>query len=176
MLKSVSMRAAFMAALFAAAVAAAWADQESVQSDPASAASPQPEPPAADISKGGVQQRHRPHRASPSGVEASVQRLTKALDLDGTQQARLREVLESERRRIREVWSNSAGTSADRTGPMLAILENTREQIRSMLTEEQRKKYQVTVPRDMTAPAQTDVDYWLRLTQPAGRKPGGKTE
>jgi hypothetical protein len=54
---------------------------------------------------------------------------------------------------------------ADRVGLTLAILERTREQIRAMLNDEQKKKYPASVTRELIAPA--DADTWLKLMQPA---------
>jgi len=89
------------------------------------------------------------------------------LALDEAQQARLRAVLQSERQQINRVLRDNPQPGADRVGPMLAILDRTREEIRAMLNEEQRKNYPAAVPRDSTAPANVDVDYWMRLTRPA---------
>jgi hypothetical protein len=117
--------------------------------------------------------RH-PQRLTPEQViDERIHRLAKILELDEAQQARLREVLRSERRQINSVRENPH-PGADRVGPMLAILDRTREEIRAMLNEEQRKKYPAAVPRDSTAPATADVDYWMRLTQPAPREGGAQ--
>lgn len=110
--------------------------------------------------------RH-PQRLTPEQViDARVRRLATGLDLDEAQQRRLREVLENERRQIRELRTGNPHPGADRIGPMLAILEKTREEIRAMLTDEQRQKYPAPVPQDSTAPANADLDYWIRQTQP----------
>lgn len=100
-------------------------------------------------------------------IDARVRRLAKMLALDEAQQARLRAVLQSERQQINSIWRDNPHPGADRVGPMLAILDRTREEIRAMLNEEQRKNYPAAVPRDSTAPANVDVDYWMRLTRPA---------
>lgn len=110
--------------------------------------------------------RH-PQRLTPEQViDARVHRLATSLDLDETQQRRLREVLENERRQIRELRTGNPHPGADRIGPMLAILEKTREEIRAMLTDEQRQKYPASLPQNTTAPANADLDYWIRQTQP----------
>jgi hypothetical protein len=110
--------------------------------------------------------RH-PQRFTPEQViDERVRRLATSLDLDETQQSRLREVLENERREIRKLRTNNPHPEADRVGPMLAILERTREEIRAMLNEEQRKKYPAPLPHGSTAPANADLDHWMKLTQP----------
>jgi type II secretory pathway pseudopilin PulG len=99
-------------------------------------------------------------------IDERVRRLATSLDLDETQQRRLREVLENERRQIRELRSGNSHAGADHIGPMLAILEKTREEIRGILNEEQRQKYPAPLPQNSTAPANADLDYWIRQTQP----------
>jgi hypothetical protein len=115
--------------------------------------------------------RH-PQRLTPEQViDERVRRLATSLDLDETQQGRLREVLENERRQIRELRTGNPPPGADRIGPMLAILERTREEIRAMLNEEQRQKYPASPPQNSTAPANADRDYWIQQTQPR-QQPG----
>jgi hypothetical protein len=110
--------------------------------------------------------RH-PQRLTPEQViDERVRRLATSLDLDETQQGRLREVLVNERREIQRLRTDNAHPGADRIGPMLAILEKTREEIRAMLNDEQRKKYPAPLPQNSTAPANADLDYWIRQTQP----------
>jgi hypothetical protein len=93
--------------------------------------------------------------------------LARSLDLDASQQARLRELLESQRQQLRQLWADPGVSGTDRVGPTLAIFDRTRDQIRAMLTDEQKKKYPAAAPRELTAPAQADPEHWLRLMQPA---------
>ena len=92
--------------------------------------------------------------------------MTRTLELDAAQQARLRQILQDEHRLILEVRSEHSGPDADRVGPVLAILDHTRDQIRTMLREDQQIKYQASVPRDQLAPANADVEHWLSVTRP----------
>jgi succinate dehydrogenase flavin-adding protein (antitoxin of CptAB toxin-antitoxin module) len=109
--------------------------------------------------------RHPQRLTAGQVTEERVRRLTKILDLNETQQTRLKELLEDERRDIWKVWTENPQPEADRTRPTLAILDRTREQIRAMLNEEQKKKYPAAVPRNSVGPAHADADYWLRMTQ-----------
>jgi hypothetical protein len=119
--------------------------------------------------------RH-PKRLTPEQViDERVRSLTKGLELNEAQQAKLREILQNEHRQLNQVRTASTQAGADRVGMMLAVLERTREEIRAMLNEEQKKKYPAVVPRGSTAPASADLDYWMRRTQPAppqGTEPG----
>jgi hypothetical protein len=117
--------------------------------------------------------RHPQRLTAAQVIEERVRRLTRVLDLNETQQARLAELLESERREIRRVWTENPRPQADRTGPTLAIIDRTRNEIRAMLNDEQKKKYPAAVPRDSLAPANADTEYWLRLIQSVPRQDAG---
>jgi hypothetical protein len=128
--------------------------------------------PAAEAAKSNAPRaripRHPSQRLTPEqALDERVLRLTRALELDEAQQARLREVLTNERRQIMKLRTDNPHPQADRVGPALAILDHTREEIRAMLNEEQKKKYPAPVPRSATTAASADVDYWMRLMQPA---------
>jgi hypothetical protein len=107
------------------------------------------------------------HRPVAPTMEEKVRLLSRNLGLDPSQQARLRELLESERRELRNLWISRPNVT-DRVGPTLDILERTKDQIRAMLTEEQSRKYPAPVRREALAPAQADPEYWMQLTQPRG--------
>lgn len=65
----------------------------------------------------------------------------KRLDLDATQEAQVRRLLAIEQAQIRKVWSDPSIAGDDRVGAVKAIKAKTIEQIRSLLTEEQKQKY-----------------------------------
>jgi hypothetical protein len=118
--------------------------------------------------------RHPPqHLTAEQALNERVSRMTRALELNEAQQARLREILTNERQQIMKLRTDNPHPGAERVGPALAILDRTREEIRAMLNEEQKKKYPAVVPRDMTAPANADVDYWMRLTHTAPTQGAG---
>jgi hypothetical protein len=123
---------------------------------------PDPQPSVAHRARAA---RHPPRLTANEALDERVRRLAKSLDLDETQQARLKELLEDERRDIWKVWTENPQPEADRTGPTMAILDGTRDRIRAMLNEQQKKKYPAAVPRDTTGPAHADPEYWLRLTR-----------
>jgi hypothetical protein len=121
--------------------------------------------------------RPRLSRLQPSHAdqvnETAVRRLTRILELDAGQQVRLREILDNQRRQIRKVWADTAGYGSDRVTPTRAVLERTREEIRAMLNEEQRKKYPAAIPQEGLAPARADVEHWIDLTQPGAPQRAG---
>lgn len=118
---------------------------------------------------------HSRHRAERQRIDEAVSRMARSLDLDANQQHRLRGVLEEEHRELRKLRTESTPPDADRAGMTRAILDRTRQQIRDLLTEEQRKKYPDVTPRDLLGPTHTDLDQWLRATQAKPPAPSGGT-
>lgn len=109
--------------------------------------------------------RARNHLTPQQTLDRHVRLLTQALNLDAVQQSKLREILENERRQFIALRSGGAETRSDMSGTLRSILDQTREQIRGMLTDEQKKNYPQPVPQDLTAPAQADLDHWLKMMQ-----------
>ena len=107
------------------------------------------------------------HHARPA-LEDRVRMLSRTLDLDETQQSALRKVLESQRDQVMKVWSDSSVPAGYRVIATEAIADKTADQIRALLNEEQRKKYnQPRKPRDASAgAAQPNVEDWMKATQP----------
>ena len=120
--------------------------------------------PVADLPKATV---HRPptRRTAGQGIDESVRRMTRSLDLDPAQQAKLRQILLDQQRQALKVRTGDSEAGADRVGATLAIVDQTKARIRAMLNEEQSKKYSVDVPRDQTAPAQADLEHWMQLQE-----------
>jgi hypothetical protein len=129
---------------------------------PAPAGNVKPETSNADIPKARV---HRPpaHHMPGQAIDESVRRLTRSLDLDSAQQAKLREILWDHHRQVMKLRNEDSTVAVDRAGATLALLDRTKARIRDILNEEQRKKYSVDVPRDQTAPAQADLQHWMQL-------------
>jgi hypothetical protein len=110
--------------------------------------------------------RHARHRTERQLIDESVDRMTRSLNLDAAQQQRLRAVIEEEHRELWKLRTEPTSPDADRGGMIRAIFDRTRQQIRDLLTEEQRQKYPGVTPADVLGPAHTDLDRWLR-PQPA---------
>jgi hypothetical protein len=103
------------------------------------------------------------HRRTVQSLEYRVRLLTRSLDLDPGQQARLRKLLEGQRDQLLRVRTDPV--LADRQAAIKAILERTGDEIRAMLNDEQRKKYQAKLPRGDTRASQADVEYWMARTR-----------
>jgi hypothetical protein len=93
--------------------------------------------------------------------------LAKRLDLDAKQQAQVRKLLAIQQAQIRRVWSDPSIDGDDRVGAIKAINAKTVEQIRSLLTEEQKLKY--FQPRPVGSPATQPgpiVEDWMHALRP----------
>ncbi len=120
--------------------------------------------------------RHQaPRHATGSSLDDRVKLLTKGLGLDAKQQAELRKVLEDQREQVRNVWAETTVPGAYRIGETQAIENRTGDQIRALLNDEQKKKYNsAKPPRDAAGgSARPDVEYWMN---PAKPKPSKKED
>jgi hypothetical protein len=106
------------------------------------------------------QARHAPGH----GIDETVRRLTRGLELDPGQQAKLREILWDEQRQARRLRENP-GAGVDWASATATIVDQTKARIRAMLTDDQRKKYATDVPHDLTAPGQADLQHWMQLQE-----------
>jgi Spy/CpxP family protein refolding chaperone len=116
--------------------------------------------------------------APGQGMDLTMRRMSRDLDLDTVQQTQLRALLLDQQQQIRRFIASSPAGQNDRVGGVLAIIDQTREKIRAMLNAEQLKKYPASVPRDQTAASQVDVDQWMQLTRPPVTDPkaSGKSD
>jgi hypothetical protein len=104
---------------------------------------------------------HRPpHRTPGQVIDANVRRLAQGLKLDQEQQTKLREILVDQYAQLTKVRAQSA-PGTDRAGMMRAVVDRTRERIREMLNDEQKKQYATDVPREVTAATRADLEHWL---------------
>jgi hypothetical protein len=100
-------------------------------------------------------------------LDNRARRLAKALELTEAQQAQLAQVLASRREQIRKLWRDQKVPPEHRIGAMRAINEQTEDQIRALLNDEQKKKYASSPPRDPARTSQQpNVDYWPNATKP----------
>ena len=115
-------------------------------------------PPAAAVHR---PRAHRtPHRTPAQVIDANVRQLAQGLKLDQEQQGKLREILVDQYVRLMKLRTESA-PGTDRSGAMRAIVDRTRERIREMLNDEQKKEYSTEIPREVTAATRADLEHWL---------------
>lgn len=146
----------------AAAPSAPLAPQPAV---PAAAASAeQARSPGEAAPESAASPHHRTHtRHSPAQVlDDQVLALTKELELTPEQQRRARDILIRQRMALLDLRKNGA---PDKVAASHAVIQRSKEDMRAMLTPEQRLKYFVDAPQDKLSPAQVDRDYWIKASQ-----------
>jgi hypothetical protein len=100
-------------------------------------------------------------------LEERVRKLTQWLALDATQQSELRKVLEDQREQIRKVWDDASVPAAYRISATQAISDKTADQIRALLNEEQRKKFNPPrQPREAAGSVKPSVEDWMDAAKP----------
>jgi hypothetical protein len=110
-------------------------------------------------------------RGRRSALEDRVSTLTKALALDAKQQVAVRDVLQRQRERVRRIWSDETVPSAHRIAMTKAVSRRTADEIRALLNEEQRKKYDPPPEGDAGAvTGSAHVEDWMK----GGADSGGR--
>jgi hypothetical protein len=101
------------------------------------------------------------HSRVGGSLEHRVDVLAKALQLDARQRTELLTILESQRETVRKIWSDPALLPAERTPATRAVQERTADQIRAILSAEQKKRYNPPKPQGAEPPL-PDVEDWMR--------------
>ena len=102
-------------------------------------------------------QQHQP------ALEQRITLMSAELGLDERQKAELRKILLNQRTQIMKLWSDNSVPPASRVGATRVISDQTGDQIRALLNDDQKAKYNhPRKPRDATAgPAVRSVEDWM---------------
>jgi hypothetical protein len=105
-------------------------------------------------------------RASLRGsVDQRVARLTHILQLSEAQQSAVKKILEQRRQQFWRIRVDASLSGAQRIERVRALQESTVQEIRSVLTEEQRVRYDPLAVRGLEpARGQRSVEDWLKAT------------
>lgn len=97
-------------------------------------------------------------------LDQRIALMTAELGLDEQQQATLRRILVNQRLQIMKLWSDTSMPPASRVGATRVISNQTGDQIRAMLTDEQKAKYnQPRKPHDASNdPGARSVEDWMK--------------
>jgi Spy/CpxP family protein refolding chaperone len=90
--------------------------------------------------------RTAPRDHNGASLEARVKRLAQALDLNAVQQSELTQLLEGQRDQLRRVWNETSWPAAYRISATQAITDNVLNQIKALLDDDQRKKFNLLRP------------------------------
>jgi hypothetical protein len=105
------------------------------------------------------------HRKPPARDAAAT--FAKRLDLDAKQEAQVRKLLANQQAQVRKLWNDPSIDGDDRVAVVKAINAKTVEQIRSLLTEEQKQKYIQLKPAGSPATKPgPSVEDWLHALRP----------
>ena len=116
-------------------------------------------------STGPVHQAHAVRRRAR--LEDRVKVLAESLHLDDAQQVAVTKILEERQQETLRIRRDASISGSDRMAQFRAIQDRTVVRIRSVLNEEQKKKYDpLAVRRVEPAPEQRSVEDWIKATTP----------
>jgi predicted TIM-barrel enzyme len=116
-------------------------------------------------STGPVHQTHAVRRRAR--LEDRVKVLAESLHLDDAQQVAVTKILEERQQETLRIRRDASISGSDRMAQFRAIQDRTVARIRSVLNEEQKKKYDpLAVRRVEPAPEQRSVEDWIKATTP----------
>jgi hypothetical protein len=165
-----------LAMLSAAALAVALSGSPFVQSAAAepvptvtAETSAPPAPPASDAQGNAAQGSAAPARQAPrryhqATLDERVTAMAKALALDAAQRTQVKRILEGQRQQVFALLHDPLLPPEGRSGALRAANDRTVEQIRALLTDEQRQKYYPSGPRatpGTSADSVSNLQYWL---------------
>lgn len=104
---------------------------------------------------------------SARAIEDRVKVFAKNLDLNEAQQAAVKKILEQRQQETVRIRLDPTLIGTAKFDRFRALQDKTVEQIRAVLNEEQRKKYDpLAVRRIQPAPGQRSVEDWINATTP----------
>jgi hypothetical protein len=78
----------------------------------------------------------------------------------------VRKILLGQREAVKQIWQDPAIAPAERAPAVRLVGERTADQIRAVLNEEQKKKYNRPQPDgELSTRAHTDVEGWLKTVR-----------
>jgi len=80
------------------------------------------------------------HHGMPN-ADDQLKHLTGKLNLSDDQQAKLKPILEDQHKQMQQIWSDNSLSRQDRFNRMRELRESTDTQIKSVLNEDQQKKF-----------------------------------
>jgi hypothetical protein len=134
-----------------------------------------PGAPSANVPRARVP-RTQTHRMAGHGIDETVRRMSRGLGLDAGQQMQLQEILLDQQRQIRKLRGEPPPAGVDWAAVTMGIADQTKARIRGMLTAEQKEKYTTDVAHEMTAPAQADLQHWMRIQESNRLKDDGDSK
>jgi periplasmic protein CpxP/Spy len=126
-----------------------------------------PPPPSSSQQPGPGMGRGMGHHPMGS-VDDQIKHLSKKLNLSDDQQAKLKPILEDQRKKMEAIHGGASISREDRFGKMQALRQSSDAQIKSVLNEEQQKSFD-----EMRAEQQERMKQWRRGGDNAPPPPAG---
>jgi len=98
-------------------------------------------------------------------LDERVKRFAKALDLDESQQTRLKSVLERQQAQANQVRLDQSLSGPERISRLRDLQQDTVLQIRSLLNDEQKKKYDPFAHEKQMNSSDSYVNDWMKTPQ-----------
>jgi hypothetical protein len=116
---------------------------------------------SANSANAGASPAPRPaaHARAGGSLEHRVDVLSKALQLDARQRAELMTILDNQRAAVAEIWHNPRLLPAERSPATRAVEERTADQIRAILSDEQKKLFSPPKPHGTESPVPNVADW-----------------
>jgi periplasmic protein CpxP/Spy len=164
--KSIARVSSLYLLTFSLGVSAAAQTSQPAAASPQAAtsqpATPQGAPP-------GRRARYAPRRPT---IDDRVKNLAKGLNLNDTQQAGVKSVLERQQMQARQIQFDQTISGAERIGRFRALQEDTVLRIRALLNDEQKKKYDPLNHGTLnTTSTDSYVDQWMKNHQQPTTQP-----
>jgi len=106
------------------------------------------------------------HQTRPSR-DARMRLFAKALDLSAAQQSAVKKILEQRQQQAWRIRRDPSSSGGARIEKFRALQDSAVEQIRAVLNDDQRVKYDPFAARSLPpAPEQRSVEDWLEATTP----------
>jgi hypothetical protein len=120
-------------------------------------------PAVAQVPGGESPQRQASRRYKTLSIDDQVKGLTKNLDLDQAQQSAVKKILEGRQQETLRIWRETSGS--DRIIQFRALQQHTAVEIRAVLNDAQKEKYNPFGQRPpQQAAGQPSVEDWMKAT------------
>jgi periplasmic protein CpxP/Spy len=89
----------------------------------------------------GAEQGGHGRRGMRGNPEQRLERLSKQLNLTDDQKAKIKPILDDEDAKMKALWQDTSTAPEDKRGKLMAVHQTANDQIKSLLTEDQQKKF-----------------------------------
>ena len=107
-----------------------------------------------------------PHSSRRSNIDVRVKVLAKNLDLNEEQQSAVKRILEERQQQTLLIRRDPSISGSARIDRFRALQDATVERIRSVLNDEQKKKYDPMAARQIKSTPEHSVEDWLKASTP----------